>query len=160
VKQIRSLAFLAKGMFKECVKILQDLDHHQLWARSGIYNNLALCFEALGKLDKAKEYQLLCLQYAEEADYAVTRMLSYHNLGAYAVKLGHLTEAREHLATAWELAKSAGIGKEILVTRFSAMYADLCQVLLEKGLYCQAEAAIQSVVPTRDTGRDSLIVLI
>jgi hypothetical protein len=32
--------------------------------------------------------------------------------------------------------------------------------LLAKGLYCQAQTAIQSVVPTRDTGRDSLIVLV
>src|SRR5262249_52687334 len=48
VQFIRSQAFLVKGMFKEALSALRQVEHPQVWARSGTYNNLAITYEALG----------------------------------------------------------------------------------------------------------------
>jgi DNA-binding NtrC family response regulator/tetratricopeptide (TPR) repeat protein len=158
-KLYRSHALIAKGMFKESLAALQAVEHPQSWAQSGTYNNLAITYEGLGDLGQAIQYQLKCLALAEEAGYTIAQIASYSNLGAFALKLGLLNDAREHFAKSSQIARRANVSQQFLVKKFGAFYADQCHLFLERGLYDQADAVIQLVLTNKDSSRNTVMSL-
>src|SRR5205085_151860 len=59
---------------------------------SSLLNNLALCHENLGNLNKAKRIQLEAQAVARKTGYFPVEILSVANLGSIETKLGNLTE--------------------------------------------------------------------
>src|SRR5262249_38892483 len=122
-------------------------------------NNLAITYEALGMLDKAREFQLKCLRLAEQSNYTLAQLSSFSNLGTYACKQGQLIDAIEHFAKAFDITKGSGLSDSIISKEIPAFYADYCQLQLEKGRYSQAYEVLQKLTTEMDRSRNGLVSL-
>jgi transcriptional regulator with GAF, ATPase, and Fis domain/tetratricopeptide (TPR) repeat protein/serine/threonine protein kinase len=146
LESVKAFALLTSGRFRECISTLRAVRPPNPTAKAGSFNNLALCYEALGDLRKACTYQLRSLRCADQAGHLFARIISHSNLALFNCRLGNLGKANE------DFERALAMGKELALDDRSfgkadrlAVHIDYCQLLLEKGKYAQGYDLIARV---------------
>ena len=144
VQAARGYFLLHSGNFREAAATLQAITTGKQSILASVLTNIALCWEHLGNLTRAKESQLASWKVAESSGYALIQVLSLINLGAFETKCGNFSEASRSFTSAANLiAEFRTRDRSFRPVRISVLNLDLARLQIELGRYQQARGNLK-----------------
>lgn len=135
----RGYLLLHLGRFRESAEVFASVRTSNQNISGAVLTNVALCWEHLGDLRRAKEFQLKSQKAAGMIGTAQGRILSFVNLGAFERKRGNFTEAARFLSCAENLVSQLRAQDRSFRPPFvSALNVDRAQLQIDLGLYRKA----------------------
>ena len=147
VNLARAIVLLNKADFKGSSESFLRVDR-KYTDSAVILTNLALCFEHLGDLIKALEFQTQAQKLAIDNGIAQIKILSLDNLASIKTKLGEIREAEllfEQSFTSLENFREKEVAFD--TAKFLALYYDAALHDIQLGRYRRAAEHLKSVRP-------------
>jgi len=145
LEPLRGSLLLHLGNFKDAIRCFSGKP--PVWSSPARFaTNLAVCFEELGDLNRARELQLSALRDAESSGALLLQIVSLSNVGAMETKLGNIRAAEAVFDLVNSKLRSlrrqrGGVEIKYLVGPFTSMAV----LEIQKGDYQNAAAHLASI---------------